>query len=219
MPLDLSLPQTSLPGFCPIEAAVSFMAGSGIEARGAVFTRREVVDFILDLAGYTSDKPLHQARLLEPSMGQGDFLTPIIERLLAAYRRLPTKARRGVVEDLGDCITAVELHKASYDETHELAREALRDHGLNARDAKALCQRWLRQGDFLLLPLKGSFTHAIGNPPYVRQELIPDALIAEYRRRFATVYDRADIYIPFIEHSLSLLAPGGKLDSSVLIAG
>ncbi|MFB6465015.1 PaeR7I family type II restriction endonuclease [Bradyrhizobium tunisiense] len=57
--------QASLPGFCPIEAAVATMAGAGIEERGAVFTRREVVDFILDLVGYTADKPLHEARILE----------------------------------------------------------------------------------------------------------------------------------------------------------
>ncbi len=187
------------------------MAESGIEARGAVFTRREVVDFILDLAGYTSDKPLHQAKLLEPSMGQGGFLTPVVERLLAAYSQVPARARHGVVDDLGDCITAVELHQTSYDKTCELVRQALRDHGLDARDTKALCQRWLRQGDFLLMPLEQSFTHAIGNPPYVRQELIPDVLMTEYRRRFSTIYDRADIYVPFIERSLSLLAPGGQL--------
>ena len=211
MPLDTNIAQTSLPGFCPIEAAVSAMAGAGIEARGAVFTRREVVEFILDLAGYTSDKPLHQMRLLEPSMGQGDFLTPVIERLLASYSRLPAASRRSAVDDLGDCITAVELHQASYDQTFALVRLALRAHGLNARDARALCQRWLKQGDFLLVPLEPAYTHAIGNPPYVRQELIPDALMAEYRRRFATIYDRADIYIPFIERSLSLLAPGGQL--------
>ena len=86
----------------------------GIEERGAVFTRREVVDFILDLAGYTADKPLHQARLLEPSMGQGDFLTPAIDRLLEAYAR-EVGGRGDIVDDLGDCILAVELHRSSYD--------------------------------------------------------------------------------------------------------
>lgn len=211
MPLDSSLSQTSLPGFCPIEAAVSAMAASGVEARGAVFTRREVVDFILDLAGYTSDKPLHQMRLLEPSVGQGDFLTPAIDRLLAAYSRVPAKKRRSVVDDLGKCITAVEVHQISYEQTCGLVRKVLRDRGITARDAKMLCQRWIRQGDFLLLPLEQTFTHAIGNPPYVRQEMIPDPLMAEYRRRFSTIYDRADIYIPFIERSLSLLVPGGQL--------
>ena len=59
--------------------------------------------------------------------------------------------------------------------------------------------------------MDGGFDVVVGNPPYVRQELIPDALIAEYRRRYATVYDRADIYIPFMERSLGLLAEGGVL--------
>ena len=51
----------------------------------------------------------------------------------------------------------------------------------------------------------------VGNPPYVRQELIPDVLMAEYRRRYTTIYDRADIYVPFIERALQLLAPNGAL--------
>ena len=53
--------------------------------RGAVFTRPEVVAFILDLAGYTVDRPLHRQRLLEPSFGGGDFLLPVVKRLLAAW--------------------------------------------------------------------------------------------------------------------------------------
>ena len=89
--------------------------------------------------------------------------------------------------------------------------EVLRNKDIKRDNANALCDRWLIAGDFLLASIEGKFTHAIGNPPYVRQELIPDILIAEYRRRFCTIYDRADIYIPFIERSLSLLAPGGHL--------
>jgi hypothetical protein len=193
-----------------VEAAVTGMAESGAESRGAVFTRREVVDFILDLAGYTVDKPLHRARVLEPSMGQGDFLTPVIDRLFEAYQR---EVGNGgdVVADLGECILAVELHRTSYEQTRRLVLNMLEAKGLTASQSRALCERWLRQGDFLLLPLEQNFTHVIGNPPYVRQELIPDVLMAEYRRRFSTIYDRADIYVPFIERSLSLLAPGGSL--------
>ena len=181
---------------------------SGAEARGAVFTRREVVDFILDLSGYTADKPLHRAKILEPSMGHGDFLAPVIDRLLEAYLR-DVGNGGDVVADLGGCIVAVELHRASYEETRAVATEMLRAKGLTAPQSRTLCERWLRQGDFLLLPLEQEFTHVIGNPPYVRQELIPDVLMAEYRRRFCTIFDRADIYVPFIERSLSLLAPGG----------
>ena len=45
---DSSRPQPSLPGFRPIESAVALMAATGSEDRSAVFTRREVAEFILD---------------------------------------------------------------------------------------------------------------------------------------------------------------------------
>jgi hypothetical protein len=77
--------------------------------------------------------------------------------------------------------------------------------------ANQLADVWLVQGDFLLAPLEGHFDFVVGNPPYVRQELIPEALLREYRARYATIYDRADLYIPFIERSLGMLAPGGAL--------
>lgn len=193
-----------------VDAAVASMALAGVEHRGAVFTRREVVEFILDLAGYTADKPLHRARLLEPSMGHGDFLMPAVARLLESHAR-EVGTSGNAVEDLSDCILAVELHKESYEKTRVSLKAALKEYGFSATESRALCDRWLKQGDFLLHPFDRQFTHVIGNPPYVRQELIPDVLMAEYRRRFQTIYDRADIYVPFIELSLSLLAPGGWL--------
>ena len=64
---------------------------------------------------------------------------------------------------------------------------------------------------FFLLNCPNRCIVVVGNPPYVRQELIPDVLLAEYRSRYTTVYDRADLYIPFIERSLRLLRKGAAL--------
>src|SRR3546814_4324262 len=55
------------------------------------------------------------------------------------------------------------------------------------------------------------FDFVVDNPPYVRQERIPASLLAEYRRRYRTLYDRADLYVLFYERGLDLLAPGGRL--------
>ena len=87
----------------------------------------------------------------------------------------------------------------------------LKGYGLRAAQATALASVWLINGDFLLIDLPGRFHFVVGNPPYVRQELIPDALMAEYRARYATIYDRADLYIPFIERSLTQLEDAGHL--------
>lgn len=204
----VSLSQASFPGLCPVEEALAQLANAGIEARGAIFTRREVVEFILDLAGYRPDKKLHEQALLEPAMGDGDFLLVAIERLLDAWRRHGAETPAGA---LADCIRAVELHRRSFDGTRQKVIALLRSEGLSAAEAEQLAAAWLVQGDFLLVPLSGPFDYVVGNPPYVRQELIPDPLIAEYRARYRTVFDRADIYIPFIERSLDLLGEGGTL--------
>lgn len=198
--------QASFPGLCPVDAAVAQMAESGIEERGAIFTRREVVDFILDLTGYTDDKPLHTQRLLEPSFGNGDFLLAAVERLLRPWR-----AANAPLEALIDSVRAIELHRKTFTATRARLAALLGKEGLPNDDCNRLLDAWLTQGDFLLHPLPEGFHYVVGNPPYVRQELIPDALIAEYRRQFTTVFDRADIYIPFIERSLSLLTENGAL--------
>ncbi|PRN04893.1 modification methylase PaeR7I [Pseudomonas sp. LLC-1] len=180
-----------------------------MEARGAIFTRREVVDFILDLSGYTTDAPLHTLRLLEPSFGGGDFLIPAIERLLKSWRS--ADGSKGAFSALSNCIRAVELHYETFIQAKALVIVALQDAGISSNDAQALADCWLIQGDYLLADIPGQFDFVVGNPPYVRQELIPDVLMAEYRARYKTIYDRADLYIPFIERSLSHLTKGGNL--------
>jgi hypothetical protein len=210
MTMNLLLRQPLFPDICPITAAVEELASAGgVEERGAIFTRREVVDFILDLTGYTRERPLHQLKLLEPSFGDGDFLLPAIDRLLTAWKA--TGKTTCPLETLGECIRAVELHRDTFNRTRAALVARLIDAGIASRTAEAIAERWLVQGDFLLAPMPDAFDVVIGNPPYVRQEMIPAALLSEYRSRYATMYDRADLYIPFIERSLRLLANDGAL--------
>jgi Eco57I restriction-modification methylase/TaqI-like C-terminal specificity domain len=183
-------------------------ATATVEERGAIFTRPEVVEFMLDLVGYRVDQPLEQLRLLEPSIGQGDFLLPAIDRLLTAWRNGPDQDDIAV---LRDAIRGVELHQDTFAHTRQLVIDRLLQHGIPINAAEQLADTWLIAGDFLLAELPGRFDVVIGNPPYVRQERIPDALMAEYRARYRTIYDRADLYVPFIERSLLLLEEGGQL--------
>jgi len=193
-----------------VQAAINHLAMSTeVNSRGAIFTRREVVDFILDLTGYVEGQPLHEKRLLEPSFGDGDFLLPIIERLLSVWQT--ARPNGSALDELGNAIRAVELHHDTFHSTYGAVVALLKREGIAANTAMALANLWLSQGDFLLASLEGEFDFVVGNPPYVRQELIPAPLLTEYRSRYQTMYDRADIYIPFIERSLSALSYGGSL--------
>ena len=198
--------QPFLPGICTAETEAAIMAEGDIKERGAVSTRREVVDFILDLTGYTTDKALYKHRLLEPSFGDGEFLLAAAERLLATWR--DSEAADTV---LLDAIRAVELHHPTFKRTREYLDNILSREKLTTQTRTILLDKWLIQGDFLMESISTRFDYVVGNPPYVRHEMVPDVLMKEYRRRFSTIFDRADIYIPFIEKSLSLLSGNGKL--------
>ena len=64
-------------------------------------------------------------------------------------------------------------------------------------DAGELCRQWLLCDDFLQCGLPGEFEFVVGTPPDVRQERTPEALLREYRARFGTMFDRADINVAF----------------------
>ena len=119
----------SRPHSSKVAAAIAKLsAASGTESRGAIFTRAEVVEFILDLVGYTEDQPLAQKRLLEPSFGGGDFLLPAVGRLLRAWRA--GSGNKSAPEDLGEAIRAVELHRETFDATHDALVALLGREGL-----------------------------------------------------------------------------------------
>lgn len=178
---------------------------SSVDDRGAIYTRREVVDCMLDWSGYTIDKPLKSFRLLEPSCGGGEFLVAAVERLLASEQRRPS------VKTIKNCIRAVELHRASFEKATLAVRSLLSSFGYSENEQQELSDCWLIHEDFLLCALEGKFDLVVGNPPYVRQERINSALLAEYKRRYATLYDRADLYVLFIERGLELLSEKGQL--------
>jgi hypothetical protein len=204
----ISLREPGLFGGCAITDAVNMLATAGIEQRGAIFTKREVVDFILDLSGYTTDQPLYKLRFLEPSFGGGDFILPAIDRLLetwsAAGRPEPYRA-------LSDAIRGVELHRATFIKTRTSVVHRLSRAGMTREEAEGLADEWLTFADYLLLDTSMEYDVIVGNPPYIRQEMIADVLMDEYRARYTTIYDRADIYIPFLERSLKSLKKGGHL--------
>lgn len=176
--------------------------------RGAYYTKPEIVDFILDLVGYTPDKPLYTYSVLEPSFGEGDFLIPIINRLLTSLRN-SNKHTDNSLKDISGAIRAFEVHNDTYYETHSKIVKILHHEGLCQNSSTNLTNTWLIKGDFLQAPFEDKFDFVVGNPPYVRQELIPQSLVSIYRNLYPTMYDRADIYVPFIERSLTALSEKG----------
>lgn len=182
------------------------MSSQALEPLGEVFTRRWVVEWMLDLAGYVPTRPLFDQRVLEPSCGTGAFLLPIVERLIESCQV------HGVSIDTAQhAVTAVDLHGPSVGVARAKVHDVLRSREIDAATADRLSAKWVSRGDFLLESELTQADLVIGNPPYVRLEDVPDHLTAAYRSRWPTMNRRADLYVAFYERGLRLLTEGGTL--------
>ncbi|HEX9774252.1 MAG TPA: Eco57I restriction-modification methylase domain-containing protein [Actinomycetota bacterium] len=190
----------------PLDLSVRFGEDTDVE-HGAVFTRRWVVDLILDLVGYTPDRNLHELVAIEPSCGDGAFLVPMVERLVEACRRAGA--------DIGaatDALSAFDLQAESVTRSRKAVREVLLHSGCSDDAAAGLSEAWVSHDDFLLAsPDPESCDFVIGNPPYIRLENVPEVRQRAYRRAWPTMTGRSDIYVGFFEAGLNALRPSGKL--------
>lgn len=193
----------------------------GIQRYGEVFTRRWVVEVLLDLTAYTADRDLGSLDLVEPSCGSGAFLGPAVERLLASAR---THGRD--FASLRHAVRAYDLQAEHVAASRSLCRDLLVEAGATESCASRLAQGWVREADFLvpgdhdLFGDTGGLSRGVndrpadvvvGNPPYIRYDDLSDDLAALYRRTWSTMRGRGDIYVGFIERSLRMLKPGGKV--------
>lgn len=168
---------------------------------GEVFTRRWVVELILDLAGYTVDRDLVGTRAIEPACGSGAFLVPMIERL-AESARLHGRD----LSDASGAIGAVDLIPRNVAISQAAVRQALGLLEVPTDQGTELAGAWVRQGDFLLEPpAERSVDFVVGNPPYVRLEAVARERSDAYRLACKTMGGRADVYIGFYEHGLRAL--------------
>lgn len=181
------------------------------ESVGAIFTKPEIVEFILELAGYRpAERRLAETRTLEPSCGDGAFTSAIVRRLLESERCF-----RNEIEwddpDLEKSLLACDLDAASVESARCGILSQLMDAGCPPSRSAVLADRWTLHTDFLLAPLPQAFDLVVGNPPYVRIEDLPRQVMARYRELYPACGDRADLYIAFFERGLRLLSNDGTL--------
>ena len=162
---------------------------------GDVPTAPEVVRYMLDLIGYTADKDISNAIILEPSCGEGEFIVEIGRRLMDSARQFGFDAQAAFV----NCVYGYHI----VEEKIQRCWQRLSDMGLDPTDSH-ICV-----GDFLSARVP-EVDFVVGNPPYVRYENIPAEQLDYIKSTFPTFHYRADLYIPFFEKTLRLLKPGGR---------
>lgn len=174
---------------------------------GEVFTRRWIVETILDMVGYTADRDLAEMRLVDPACGTGAFLRSIAERLSTSCR-----VHGRSLQDVIHAVQAFDLVERNVQASQDDVAEQLLADGWERAQVDKIVRTWIRHGDYLLHehePRSADFV--VGNPPYIRLEDVPYARTSAYRSTCSTMSGRADIYIGFYEVGLRSLKPGGRL--------
>lgn len=173
---------------------------------GVVYTRKWVVNLILDIAGYTTDQPLLDMVVCEPSCGEGSFLRSITERLTSVAKAQD----RFSPDELLGCVSAYDLDSDSIEVSKGVIVDTLTGEGMDWAEARRVADAWVCCADYLLSdPEPCDFV--IGNPPYLRAaEIDPDAR-EEYCQRLEAMTKGCDIFVGFIQHGLDSLREGGNL--------
>jgi methylase of polypeptide subunit release factors len=142
--------------------------------------------------------------ILDPSCGDGEFLVAAINRL----------EQLNVVRCTNHQTPSVcSLHGIEIDGDAALRARARLEE---ARAAADRVNVEITSGDFFDAepgkpPFPGTFDAVIGNPPYIRQELIGNKEKVRAHLATAAVDERSDLYVYFFSRAEQWLADGGRI--------
>jgi hypothetical protein len=219
----------------------SGLASAGVESIGGHALKPATPTALVKFWESWQDE-LGSVRLLDPACGSGAFLIEAFDQLHAAYQasndRLQELRGHRTLFDLDKRILENNLYGVDLnEEAIEICRLSLwiktaergkvltsLDHtirvGNSVVDDLAEHEKafdWHGQFPEVFAEVRsagGGFDVVVGNPPYVRQELLSD--IKPYlEREYHSYHGMADLYVYFYERGLRLLRPGGLLSMIV----
>ena len=181
------------------------------------------------------DRVLKRIRVVDPACGSGAFLLAAFDHLLAEYRRANEaldglrKGQRSVF-DLNRTILARNLFGVDLSaEAAEMTRLSLWLASGEAGHRPPFLDGHIRQGNAVVADPSlddrafdwreafgevfagGGFDVVVGNPPYVRHELLDGDVKPYLEQRFAAFAPGSDLYTCFLELGVDVLRAGGVL--------
>jgi type I restriction-modification system DNA methylase subunit len=219
-------------GFAALPELTDEDFGSISINKGVLKANKRVESHIAAWSAYREH--VRTVRVCDPACGSGAFLIEVFDFLYAEGQRVNaelSRLRGGQTEvfDLEKHILtqnifgvdvnaeAVEITKLSlWLKTANKGKELTDLDGNikcgnslvdDPRVAGAAAFDW--QVQFASVMEQGGFDVIVGNPPYVRQELLPEAMKAFLAKNYTVAHGSADLYAYFMEQSVKLLTQGG----------
>ena len=179
----LKLPIYEMIAYMGRHARMNDMANreTGRKETGCVYTPPDIVNEVLDAAGYVPARDLQSMTVLEPSCGNGAFLVEIVSRLVESIR---LHSPFSDIDSLGGEIStalsrnimAIEIDGEALEEARSRVLSMLEErYSYHPMDADSLFGSW-HTGDAIeyLQSSEREYDFVVGNPPYVRIHNVGD---------------------------------------------
>ena len=173
--------------------------------KGQYMTPEKIVVMILDDIGYAGDEVLTK-KIMEPSFGDGAFLSEIIKRIIKEGRK-QSLSKEEISDIIQNNVFGIEKDEKIYKKAIGRLNGILEEYKIPKIEWKNLIN-----GDTLTEweKHKEKYDYVVGNPPFVRIHNIPE----RYRdivKSFQFSDGMADLYVIFYEIGINMLGENGKL--------
>lgn len=172
---------------------------------GVVYTKRWVVDMILDLVGYIPGTNITDKVIVEPSCGSGAFMIAITERLTNEFL-----SRDLSWSYITKAVRAFDVDSVAVEITKKRIQRILCSKGCPNLIASKIVNTWVKCSDFIL-DNAPDCDFVVGNPPYVRAKEIDRQKRDLYCEKLPSVTSGCDLFVSFFDRGLDILREGGSL--------
>jgi hypothetical protein len=181
------------------QAAARMAAVDAVHNATAIYTAEPVVMNLLNQVNW----PNGDARLVDPSAGDGMFLGCALTKALSAHAFDD--------EDLPSVIEGWEIHPHACAQARARIEAILVAHGRPAAFANELAAKIVHNRDFLTDgPEAPTWDVIAGNPPYLRWVNVPD-LLKDLYASCVPKYASRDMLHSFLDRCARTLRPGGEI--------
>lgn len=148
---------------------------------GCVYTPPNIVNEVLDTAGYIPSRDLQSMTVLEPSCGNGAFLVEIASRLIESIRlHSPSRNIDSLDEEISAALSrnimAIEIDGEALEKAKNRVLSMLEErYSYRPMDADSLFDSWHAGDAIEYLQTDGTrYDFIVGNPPYIRIHNVGD---------------------------------------------
>lgn len=174
-----------------------------IKTKCQIFTPNDIVEKMLDMAGYNIH--LWGKKVLENSCGDGQILAAIVKRYIEASKK-QNLSKKQIKKGLEADIVAYDIDSGWIDKCKKRLSDIADSYGMLNVSWNIKCR------DFLQETINEEYDFIIGNPPYIAYPDLDEETRKYVRDNFETCKKgKFDYCYAFIEKSYKLLANGGTL--------